>query len=129
VLDTLHNVIQHNDTQRKGLVCYTEHINALHYAECGYAECYAGALKKELKFQLSLYMFLQASSDSTFFVLDTLHNVIRHNDTQHKGLVCDTEYINALHNAECHYAECYADAIKKYVKFQQPLHVQTSIVR
>ncbi len=74
-------------------------------------------------------MFKQASSERTFFVLDNLLNVIRHNDTQRKGLVCYTEHINALHYAECRYAESYADALKKYVKFQLPLHVQTSIVR
>jgi hypothetical protein len=78
----------------------TEHNNALHYAECRYAECNADAIKKYVKFQLSLCMLKLASSESTFFVLDTLHNVLQHNDTQRKGLVCDTEHINALHYAE-----------------------------
>jgi hypothetical protein len=73
-------------------------------------------------------MFKQASSDGTFFVLENLHSVFWQNDTQHKGLVCDTEHKNTLHNAECRYAESYADALKKYVKFQLPLHAQTSIV-
>ncbi len=42
---------------------------------------------------------------------NTQHNDIRHNDTQHKGIICDIQH-NALsittlcHNAECHYDEC-----------------------
>ncbi len=37
----------------------------------------------------------------------TQHYGIRHNDTQHKGLICDTQHNNAiaLDYAECHYAE------------------------
>jgi hypothetical protein len=58
-----------------------EHNNALHYAECHYAECYVDALKKEVKFQLSLHVqtsivrehFLQAGQrDPYAWILQSL---------------------------------------------------------
>ncbi len=38
--DTQDNYSQHNYTQHKGLVCDTQHNNALHFAECHNAECH-----------------------------------------------------------------------------------------
>jgi hypothetical protein len=44
---------------------------------------------------------------------NTQRNEMRHNDTQPKGLICDTQHNNTLSSAimlsryaECHYAEC-----------------------
>jgi len=36
---------------------------------------------------------------------DTQYNDIQRNDTKHKGLMDDTQHNNALHAADCHYAE------------------------
>ncbi len=36
-----------------------------------------------------------------------IHCNAEHTDTQHKGLVCDTQNNNALHYTECLYAKCH----------------------
>ncbi len=80
--DTKHNDIQHNDTQQIGLMCDTQHNNALpfwwvslllhyyaerHYAECRYAEC-RGAISLASKIVCQAFWKCNSEESSKMFI-------------------------------------------------------------
>ncbi len=65
-----------------------------HYVECRYAECRAG-LQNGLAYIKIASSFTQ-DLEGWLLRYETPHNDIRHNATQHKGVIYDTQHNNAL---------------------------------